>query len=89
MTEWKCHHGFTFAQACKQCEVETARAFLEHWGDAVDAAREVIAASTVINQCDGCRSDAPLTERGNHRYSDGSLIGCSKSLYVEPGTEES
>ena len=27
MTEWKCHHGFTFAQACKQCELETARAF--------------------------------------------------------------
>ena len=43
MTEWKCHHGFTFAQACKQCELETARAFLEHWGDAIDAARKVIA----------------------------------------------
>ena len=45
MTEWKCHHGFTFAQACKQCELETARAFAEHYGPYVDEARAVIAAA--------------------------------------------
>lgn len=34
-----------------------------------------------MNQCDGCRVKAPLTARGIHRYSDGSLIGCTRERY--------
>lgn len=34
-----------------------------------------------FNQCDGCRIKAPLTPMGNHRYPDGSLIGCTKKRY--------
>lgn len=40
------------------------------------------AQSAEVNQCDGCRVKAPLTERGIHRYSDGSLIGCTKDRYA-------
>lgn len=43
MTQWKCHHGLTLAQPCPACELETARAFVEHWGGPVDEARKVIA----------------------------------------------
>lgn len=42
MTQWKCHHGFSFAEACRNCELETARAFVEHYGPYVDEARETI-----------------------------------------------
>lgn len=43
MTQWKCHHGKALNEACPACEVETARAFVEHWGEILDAARAVIA----------------------------------------------
>jgi hypothetical protein len=45
MTQWKCHHGFTLLQPCRQCELDTARAFVEHYGPYVDEAREKIAAA--------------------------------------------
>ncbi len=38
-------------------------------------------APAVINQCDGCQIKAPLTERGNHKYPDGSTSGCTKDRY--------
>jgi hypothetical protein len=45
MSQWKCHHGFTLAEACQQCELETARAFVEHYGPYVDEARAIIVAA--------------------------------------------
>lgn len=35
-----------------------------------------------INQCDGCRAGAPLSEMGIHRYSDGSRIACTRDRYT-------
>lgn len=47
MTNYICPHGRTLYEACPDCELETARAFVEHWGDAVDAARKVIADGSI------------------------------------------
>jgi len=43
-----------------------------------------------INQCDGCRINAPLVNSPLglsqlHRYPDGSASGCTKHLYEEKG----
>lgn len=35
-----------------------------------------------MNQCDGCRVSAPLTERGNHAMPDGGFMGCTKERYL-------
>lgn len=43
MNQWKCHHGKALNEACPACEVETARAFVDHYGPYVDEARAVIA----------------------------------------------
>jgi len=40
---------------------------------------------TPLNQCDGCRAGYPLTDRGNHKYPDGSFMSCTKYRYHEPG----
>jgi hypothetical protein len=45
MTPYICPHGRTLYEACPDCEVETARAFAEHYGPYVDEARAVIAAA--------------------------------------------
>lgn len=45
MTPYRCHHGLTLNEPCRNCELETARAFVEHWGGPVDEARKVIAES--------------------------------------------
>jgi hypothetical protein len=37
---------------------------------------------TDINQCDGCRVKAPLSERGNHIMPDGGYMACTKDLYA-------
>jgi hypothetical protein len=37
-----------------------------------------------VNQCDGCRVSAPLTERGNHAMPDGGFMACSRDLYEVP-----
>lgn len=37
-----------------------------------------------VNQCDGCRVGAPLTERGNHHMPDGGYMGCTKDRYDSP-----
>ena|SRR5258706_15538492 len=39
-----------------------------------------------INQCDGCRVGAPLNAMGIHRYTDGSLIACTRDRYAAEGT---
>jgi len=36
-----------------------------------------------MNQCDGCRVGAPLTERGNHAMPDGGLMACTKAIYED------
>lgn len=51
MTQWKCHHGFTLSQQCRECELETARAFVEHYGPYVDEAREKIEELTREQPC--------------------------------------
>jgi hypothetical protein len=38
-----------------------------------------------INQCDGCRANAPLTEQyGNHVMPDGGFMACTKDRYAAP-----
>lgn len=34
-----------------------------------------------MNQCDGCRVRAPLTDQGNHAMPDGGFMGCTAHLY--------
>jgi hypothetical protein len=34
-----------------------------------------------MNQCDGCRVRAPLTDRGNHQMPDGGFMACTKDRY--------
>lgn len=89
MTEhFKCRHGLTLAENCDACELELARERDQRLGPLVDEARKVIAGTVPVNQCDGCRVDAPLSPRGNHQMPDGGFMGCSKDRYVETFVRE-
>lgn len=35
-----------------------------------------------VNQCDGCRVRAPLTDLGHHKMPDGGYMGCTKDRYT-------
>lgn len=39
----KCSHGIALGEHCPECALISARQIVEHWGDAVDEARRVIA----------------------------------------------
>lgn len=41
-----------------------------------------------IIQCDGCQIGAPINEYGHHRYSDGSLMGCTRERYEQTSEEQ-
>lgn len=41
-----------------------------------------------LNQCDGCRANAPLTERGNHAMPAGGFMGCTKDRYMQSETTD-
>jgi hypothetical protein len=40
-----CSHGIAWSDHCPQCELVSARETVAHWGEAVDRARAVIAAT--------------------------------------------
>jgi hypothetical protein len=46
MTQWKCHHGFTLSQQCRECDLVSAREIESHWG--VDEARAKIAQAEAV-----------------------------------------
>jgi hypothetical protein len=48
------------------------------------AAKEIVRDSLPVNQCDGCRVGAPLTDRRNHAMPDGGFMGCTKDRYAGP-----
>ena len=61
----------------------------------IDYSRALLAASPIeqpaaapINQCDGCRVNAPLTEQGNHAMPDGGFMGCTKGRYTPSLADE-
>lgn len=39
----RCSHGKTWTEDCPECTLVVAKQIIEHWGDAVDDARRVIA----------------------------------------------
>lgn len=41
----RCSHGKTWAEACPECEIVSAKEVVEHWGPVVDEARATIAAA--------------------------------------------
>jgi hypothetical protein len=42
MTTYRCAHGLTLAQQCRECDLELARETVDRFGSLVDEAREVI-----------------------------------------------
>jgi len=42
MTRYRCIHGLTLTERCKQCDLAAAQAVLEKWSEAVDDARKVV-----------------------------------------------
>jgi hypothetical protein len=41
----QCSHGVKWACQCRECDLVSARELVAHWGNQVDEARRVIAAS--------------------------------------------
>ena len=42
MTRYRCIHGLTLTEPCKQCDLAAAQAVLDQWSTAVDEARKVV-----------------------------------------------
>lgn len=57
-------------------------------GEAPLALAEASQPPPPLNQCDGCRVNAPTTDLGNHQMPDGGLMGCTADRYVQPSAPE-
>jgi hypothetical protein len=52
------------------------------WRDACAWQARAALNASETNQCDGCRTGAPVSERGNHLMPDGGYMGCTKDRYT-------
>jgi hypothetical protein len=44
----RCSHGKTWAESCPECDLVSAREFVQRWGVLVDDARAVIAEAEAV-----------------------------------------
>jgi hypothetical protein len=51
MTQWKCHHGFTLSQQCRECEILMAIKVINTWKPEVEAAERRIEELTKEQPC--------------------------------------
>lgn len=76
-------------RAAEEMRVAGARSLIDgqeqrpgsSWAEEAELCFKAMQGAASKNQCDGCRSGAPVNAWGNHVYADGSRIGCTKERY--------